>query len=206
MVREAPLLDEVRSRKNSSNASPPRTTWGVCKCLARSRAASIPQPATSTSWSPPTTTHPSSTSPSSNPTSRHCSIERSTWSPGARSTPNYSRQPSTCEALRPRRTLGGRPRVDARCSGTTRRSRTRRLRPRPRTPAGLRGSLQPRRRSRETLVAADPDRFVEPIWSQAAQICDFVVHHYDRLDADALWNTVAESFPELRGALAAARV
>lgn len=53
------------------------------------------------------------------------------------------------------------------------------------------------------LVAADPDRFAEPIWSQAARNRDFVVHHYDRLDADVLWNTVARSFPDLRGALAA---
>lgn len=48
------------------------------------------------------------------------------------------------------------------------------------------------------LVAADPSRFTEPIWSQAARDRDFVVHHYDRLDNVALWVTVTRSFPELR--------
>jgi uncharacterized protein with HEPN domain len=51
------------------------------------------------------------------------------------------------------------------------------------------------------LVAADPARFSDPIWSQAARNRDFVVHHYDRVDADALWVTVERSFPELRAVL-----
>ncbi|GGI45810.1 uncharacterized protein with HEPN domain [Agromyces flavus] len=51
------------------------------------------------------------------------------------------------------------------------------------------------------LVAADPTRFADPIWSQAARNRDFVVHHYDRVDADALWVTVTRSFPELRAVL-----
>jgi uncharacterized protein with HEPN domain len=51
------------------------------------------------------------------------------------------------------------------------------------------------------LVTADPVRFDHPIWSQAARNRDFVVHHYDRVDADALWMTVSRSFPELRAAI-----
>ncbi|WP_403020879.1 DUF86 domain-containing protein [Salinibacterium sp. GXW1014] len=51
------------------------------------------------------------------------------------------------------------------------------------------------------LMAADPDRFSEPIWSQAARNRDFVVHHYDRLDTRALWVTVTVSFPALGRAL-----
>ncbi|GAA4048777.1 HepT-like ribonuclease domain-containing protein [Agromyces indicus] len=51
------------------------------------------------------------------------------------------------------------------------------------------------------LVAADPARFSDPIWSQAARNRDFVVHHYDRVDADALWVTVDRSFAELRAVL-----
>lgn len=47
------------------------------------------------------------------------------------------------------------------------------------------------------LVDANPDQFSEIIWSQAARNRDFVVHHYHRVDTDALWNTVAISFPEL---------
>jgi uncharacterized protein with HEPN domain len=47
------------------------------------------------------------------------------------------------------------------------------------------------------LVAADPARFDHPIWSQAARNRDFVVHHYDRIDAEALWVTVSSSFPQL---------
>lgn len=47
------------------------------------------------------------------------------------------------------------------------------------------------------LVAADPTRFSDPLWSQAARNRDFVVHHYDRIDSDALWVTVSRSFPEL---------
>lgn len=48
------------------------------------------------------------------------------------------------------------------------------------------------------ILAADPVRFSDPIWRQAARNRDFVVHHYDRLDKDALWVTVTVSFPELR--------
>ncbi|GAA1061855.1 HepT-like ribonuclease domain-containing protein [Agromyces bracchium] len=47
------------------------------------------------------------------------------------------------------------------------------------------------------LVSADPSRFSDPLWSQAARNRDFVVHHYDRVDADGLWVTVSRSFPEL---------
>lgn len=47
------------------------------------------------------------------------------------------------------------------------------------------------------LVAADPDRFAEPIWRQAARNRDYVVHHYDLLDLDLLWRTVTTSFPLL---------
>ena len=48
------------------------------------------------------------------------------------------------------------------------------------------------------LTAANPARFDDPLWSQAARNRDFVVHHYDRVDAHALWVTVSRSFPELR--------
>lgn len=47
------------------------------------------------------------------------------------------------------------------------------------------------------LIAADPARFSAPIWRQAARNRDFVVHHYDRIDRDALWLTVARDFPAL---------
>lgn len=47
------------------------------------------------------------------------------------------------------------------------------------------------------LTAADPARFDDPLWSQAARNRDFVVHHYDRVDSHALWVTVSRSFPEL---------
>jgi uncharacterized protein with HEPN domain len=48
------------------------------------------------------------------------------------------------------------------------------------------------------LVAAGDPRFSAPIWRQAARNRDFVVHHYDRIDNDALWQTVVRSFPQLR--------
>ena len=48
------------------------------------------------------------------------------------------------------------------------------------------------------LTTADPSRFDDPLWSQAARNRDFVVHHYDRVDAHLLWVTVSRSFPELR--------
>jgi uncharacterized protein with HEPN domain len=44
----------------------------------------------------------------------------------------------------------------------------------------------------------------QPIWAQAARSRDVVVHHYDRIDRDALWMTVTRSFPQLRAAAAAA--
>ena len=56
------------------------------------------------------------------------------------------------------------------------------------------------------LTSADAGRFSSPVWAQAARNRDFVVHHYDRIDRDALWMTVTRSFPELRAAAVAARV
>lgn len=47
------------------------------------------------------------------------------------------------------------------------------------------------------LVAADPMRFDAAVWRQAARNRDFVVHHYDRIDRDLLWRTVAHAFPRL---------
>ncbi|GLI27700.1 hypothetical protein ARHIZOSPH14_19420 [Agromyces rhizosphaerae] len=51
------------------------------------------------------------------------------------------------------------------------------------------------------LVRADPTRFDDPVWSQAAQNRDYVVHHYDRIDAGLLWTTVSRAFPEMRAVL-----
>lgn len=51
------------------------------------------------------------------------------------------------------------------------------------------------------LHAAESDRFSDPIWRQAARNRDFVVHHYDRVDEQALWITVSTSFPDLRSRL-----
>lgn len=48
------------------------------------------------------------------------------------------------------------------------------------------------------LVAADPVRFNSPEWSLAARQRDLVVHHYDRIDDDALWDTVSVHLPKLR--------
>lgn len=48
------------------------------------------------------------------------------------------------------------------------------------------------------LRAADPARFDDVIWSQAARNRDLIVHHYHRIDRDLLWNTVALDFPRLR--------
>ncbi len=51
---------------------------------------------------------------------------------------------------------------------------------------------------RDTLTtAADPDRFGDPIWSQAARTRDFVAHHYQRIDLGSLWLTVSVSLPAL---------
>jgi len=55
------------------------------------------------------------------------------------------------------------------------------------------------------LTAVDPARFAEPIWAQAARNRDFVVHHDDRIDREALWQTATQGFPELRVAAARAR-
>lgn len=55
------------------------------------------------------------------------------------------------------------------------------------------------------LLSAAPDRFGDPIWRQAARQRDFVVSHYDRVDADLLWRTVSESFQSLADAVRAAR-
>lgn len=48
------------------------------------------------------------------------------------------------------------------------------------------------------LQASDAERFRDPVWTQAARNRDFVVHHYDRVDRELLWTTVAVSFEELR--------
>lgn len=48
------------------------------------------------------------------------------------------------------------------------------------------------------LSRADAARFTDPTWSAAARTRDFVVHHYDRVDAELLWRTVTVSFPRLR--------
>lgn len=53
------------------------------------------------------------------------------------------------------------------------------------------------------LIGADPHRFSDRIWSQAARNRDFFVHHYDRIDRQALWVTVSVSFPELHRVLRA---
>lgn len=47
------------------------------------------------------------------------------------------------------------------------------------------------------LIGVDPQRFSQPSWRQAARHRDFVVHHYDRLDTDLLWQTVTQNFPQL---------
>lgn len=47
------------------------------------------------------------------------------------------------------------------------------------------------------LLAVDPERFSDPLWRQAARQRDFVVHHYDRVDAGLLWRTASDSFPIL---------
>lgn len=47
------------------------------------------------------------------------------------------------------------------------------------------------------LTALDADRFADETWSLAARNRDFIVHHYNRVDRNALWNTVARDFPRL---------
>lgn len=56
------------------------------------------------------------------------------------------------------------------------------------------------------LIATDQERFADPVWEQAARNRDFVVHHYDRVDRDILWQTITVSFPILRDAAARARL
>lgn len=51
------------------------------------------------------------------------------------------------------------------------------------------------------LGEADPPRFRDGIWRNASRNRDFVVHHYDRVDADLLWRTVTVSFPLLADAV-----
>lgn len=55
------------------------------------------------------------------------------------------------------------------------------------------------------LVSADPARFDHAVWAQAARNRDFVVHHYDRLDAQLMWSTVSVSFPLLQKQIDRAR-
>jgi len=47
------------------------------------------------------------------------------------------------------------------------------------------------------LVLLDPSLFSEPIWCLAARNRDKIVHHYQLIDPDMLWNTVAGDFPQL---------
>lgn len=47
------------------------------------------------------------------------------------------------------------------------------------------------------LRSADSVRFSAQIWTLAARNRDFVVHHYDRIDSDALWITVTRDLPTL---------
>ncbi|PTL74511.1 hypothetical protein C1I63_17930 [Rathayibacter caricis DSM 15933] len=47
------------------------------------------------------------------------------------------------------------------------------------------------------LAHDDPQRFSEALWSIAAKNRDFIVHHYDVVDRDRLWLTVATDFPSV---------
>jgi uncharacterized protein with HEPN domain len=47
------------------------------------------------------------------------------------------------------------------------------------------------------LAIVDSARFSHPIFAQAARNRDFIVHHYHRIDRDALWVTVSRDFPAL---------
>ena len=51
------------------------------------------------------------------------------------------------------------------------------------------------------LTTPDPHRFREAPWSGAARFRDFVTHHYDRIDYEAMWQVVSVSFPELATAM-----
>lgn len=55
------------------------------------------------------------------------------------------------------------------------------------------------------LAAADPKRFSEQIWSDAAKNRDMIVHHYPAISRDRLWNTVSVHFVELSEVVAQAR-
>ncbi|WP_353807693.1 HepT-like ribonuclease domain-containing protein [Agromyces sp. SYSU T00194] len=55
------------------------------------------------------------------------------------------------------------------------------------------------------LTSADPARFDDPVWSQAARNRDYVVHHYDRVDAAVLWTTVSRHVPEMTAVVAQLR-
>lgn len=55
------------------------------------------------------------------------------------------------------------------------------------------------------LVAADPDRFDDPMWSLVARSQEIVVQHYSRVDEQMMWVTVAEGFPEIEDLVQGAR-
>lgn len=55
------------------------------------------------------------------------------------------------------------------------------------------------------LVAADPDRFDDPMWSLVARSQEIVVQHYSRVDEQMMWVTVAEGFPEIEDLVLGAR-
>lgn len=47
------------------------------------------------------------------------------------------------------------------------------------------------------LVAADPVRFDDPMWSLAARARVIDTGHYNRINEQALWMVVSEGFPEI---------
>lgn len=55
------------------------------------------------------------------------------------------------------------------------------------------------------LVAADPRRFDDPMWSLVARSQEIVVQHYSRVDEQMMWVTVAEGFPEIEDLVLGAR-
>lgn len=55
------------------------------------------------------------------------------------------------------------------------------------------------------LVAADPERFDDPMWSLVARSQEIVVQHYSRVDEQMMWVTVAEGFPEIEDLVQGAR-
>jgi len=48
------------------------------------------------------------------------------------------------------------------------------------------------------LTQLKPELFAEPDWSFAAKNRDKIVHHYNLIDREVLWDTVAIHFPGLR--------